>query len=64
MDVGDFNNFQSNFLDKKSKEQKSIFLLGDFNINLLNHNYHRPTTEFLDSLLSNSFCHTFYKLLA
>ena len=46
MDVGDFNNnFRSNFLDKKSKEQKSIFLLGDFNINLLNHNYYRPTTN-------------------
>ena len=37
-----------------SKEQKSVFLLGDFNIYLLNYNY-RPTNEFLDSLSTNSF---------
>ena len=38
-----------------SKEQKSIFLLGDFNVNLLNYNEHNQTNEFLDSLASNSF---------
>ena len=37
-----------------SKEQKQIFLLGDFNINLLNYNIHQPTNDFLDSLASNS----------
>ena len=26
-----------------SKEQKSVFLLGDFNINLVNYNVHNPT---------------------
>ena len=44
MDVGDFNNnFLNNILDKVSKEQKFVLLSGDFNISLLNYNYHRPT---------------------
>ena len=36
-------------------EQKSIFFLGNFNVNLLNYNEHNETNEFLDSLASNSF---------
>ena len=56
MDLTDFNsNYLNNLLEKISKEQKSVFLLGDFNINLLNYNVHNPTNEFLDSLASNSF---------
>ena len=42
-------------LEDISKEQKSVFLLGDFNVNLLNYNEHNQTNEFLDSLASNSF---------
>ena len=42
-------------LEILSKEQKQVFLLGDFNINLLNYNDHQPTNDFLDSLASNSF---------
>ena len=53
MDLADFN---SNYLNKlSSKEQKSMFLLGDFNVNLLNYTEHSQTNEFLDSLASNSF---------
>ena len=56
MDLTDFNsNYLNNLLQKISKEQKSIFLLGDFKINLLNYNVHNPTNELLDSLASNSF---------
>ena len=56
MDLNDFNtNYLHNLLDKVSKEQKSVFLLGNFNINLLNYNSHNPTNEFLDSLASNPF---------
>ena len=54
MDVLDFNYLINQLLDKISKEQKQFFLLGDFNINLLNYNEHQPTNEFLDSLASNS----------
>ena len=56
MDLTDFNwNYLNKLLEIISKEQKSIFLLGGFNINLLNYNEHNQTNEFLDSLASNSF---------
>ena len=42
-------------LHKLSKENKTIFLLGDFNINLLNYDIHLSTNEFLDSLSSHYF---------
>ena len=54
MDFAYFNcNHLNNLLEKTSKEQKSIFLLGDFNVNLLNYNEHNETHEFLDSLACN-----------
>ena len=53
MDVTDVN--LNPLLDKLFKENKQVFLLGDFNINLLNFNDHQPTDEVLDSLVSNSF---------
>ena len=56
MDLTDFNcNYLNKLLENISKEQKSIFLLGDFNVNVLNYNGHNLTNEFLDSLASNSF---------
>ena len=56
MDLTDFNsNYLKNLLEKISKEQKSVFLLEDFNINLLNYNVQNPTNGFLDSPASNSF---------
>ena len=52
-------NFNCSYLNKLweniSKEQKSIFLLGDFNVSLLNYNEHNQTNEFLDSLAPSSF---------
>ena len=56
MDLTDFNcNYFNKLLENISKEQKSVFLLGDFNVNLLNYNELNQTNEFLDSLASNSF---------
>ena len=56
MDLTDFScNYLKKFLQNISKKQKSIFLLGDFNVNLLNYNEHNQTNTFLDSLASNSF---------
>ena len=56
MDFTDINSSHSNeLLQNNSKEQKSTFLLGDFNGNLLNYNEHNPTNEFSVSLASNSF---------
>ena len=45
----------NNLLDKIFKEQKSVFLLGNFNVNLLNYKNQNLTNEFLDFLDSNSF---------
>ena len=56
MCLTDFNcNYLNKLLDHISKEQKFIFPLGDFNVNLLNYNEHNQTNEFLDSFTSNSF---------
>ena len=41
-------------LEKVSQKQKQIFLLGYFNINLLNYNIYQPANGFLDSLASDS----------
>ena len=56
MDFTDFNcNYLNQLLENISKKQKYIFLLGDFNVNLLNYNEHNQTNEFSDSLASKSF---------
>ena len=44
MDLTNFNcNFLNKLIENISKKQKSIFLLGDFNVNLLNYNEHNQT---------------------
>ena len=56
MDLTDFDyKYLNKQLENVSKEQKSFFLIGDFNVNLLNYNGHNQTNEFLDSLAPNSF---------
>ena len=56
MDLTDFNsNYLNKLFENISKEKKSIFLLGDFKVNLLNYSEHNPTKTCLDSLASNSF---------
>ena len=56
MDVADFNcNYLNKLLKNIAREPKSIFLLGDFNVNLLNYNEHNQTNKVLDSLASISF---------
>ena len=56
MNINEFNDdYLNELLDKLSKENKTIFFLGDFNINLLDYDIHPPTNEFLDSLSSHYF---------
>ena len=56
MDLDEFNdNYLNTLLDKISKENKSVFLLGDFNVDLLKYDKHAPTNAFLDSLSSHMF---------
>ena len=54
MDLNEFNDYYIiNLLDKVSKENKTVFLLGDFDIDLLNYDQHSLTNDFLDSLSSH-----------
>ena len=56
MDSGKLNESYFNLLlDKISKENKSIFLLGDFNVNLQKYDHHPTINEFLDSISSHMF---------
>ena len=51
----EFNDYYyvNNLLDKLSKENKTVFLLGDFNIDSLNCDQHSPLNEYHDSLSSH-----------
>ena len=56
MSINEFNDdYLNELLDKLSKENKTIFLFGDFNIDLLNFDINPPTNEFLDSLSFHYF---------
>ena len=53
MNVNEFNDNHLNILLQKiSKEKKNVFLLGDFNVDLLKHDKHAGTNEFIDSFSS------------
>ena len=53
IDIDEFNDRYLNpSLEMSSKASKSIFMFGDFNRDLLKHDYHAPTNEFPDSLTS------------
>ena len=54
MDVTKFNKILNNLLKKINQEQKRVFFLGDFNIDLMHYNEHKPTNECLDSVASSS----------
>ena len=56
MDLNEFNCYYLNpLLEKLSTEQKTVFLLGEFNVDLLKYEQHKVTNEFLYSLSSNMF---------
>ena len=53
MGLTDFNcNYLNNLLENISKEEKSIFFLGDFNVNLFNYNESNQANKFLDFRVS------------
>ena len=52
-DLGLFNTEVNNLLDSLNKENKLLYIMGDFNINLLNSDSHHPTGEFLEIMYSN-----------
>ena len=52
IDANEFNNkYVNELLDNIAKENKTISLLGKFNIDLLKYDSHTPTNEFLDSFI-------------
>ena len=53
-DVRSFNESLSETLNLIRAENKILYLIGDFNINLLNSENHSLTSEFLDILYANS----------
>ena len=56
MDLNEFNDYYLNeLLHKLSSENKSVILLGDFNVDLMKYDNHHSTNEFLDSLSSHLF---------
>ena len=42
-------------LEKITKENKLVFLMGDWNLNLIKHHCHKVTSDFLDLLYSGMF---------
>ena len=51
----EFLTMTNELLSKISNENKVCYLMGDFNLNLMNHQCHSVTGEFLDALYSNMF---------
>ncbi len=54
--INEFNKYLDNLLSKISvQEKKHVYIMGDFNINLLNEDVHGPTGEFVNTITSFSF---------
>ena len=54
--VGEFtNDFLETLVEKLSFEKKEVILMGDFNINLLNCNIDKSTSDYVDTLYSMYF---------
>jgi len=50
-----FNKEMENILKTLNKMNKHVYILGDFNINLLNTNNHSQTNDFINIMFSSSF---------
>ena len=52
--LNDFNRSDEDILSATSFENKLSYIMGDFNINILNSHSHQPTNEFINLMTSNS----------
>ena len=52
-DVKKFNDHIDQIMQKISKENKLLFLMGDFNVNLLNYESHIDTNDFINTMISH-----------
>ena len=59
--IDHFVNDVTDIFDKISAENKKCYLMGDFNIDLLKDDLHKPTHEYLDFIYSHSFIPSVYK---
>ena len=50
-----FIEIELKILETLKPQNQSCYLMGDYNIDLLKHSTHNPTSEFLDLIFSNSF---------
>ena len=55
MDIDDFNEYLKNLLKKLDKEKKQVYLLGDFNLDLLQTENNDKIGEYYDILTSHLF---------
>ena len=54
-----FNSEMSSILKSINKDKKkTVLIAGDFNLDLIKHGTHRPTSDFLDNMMSVSFSPT------
>ena len=54
-DISIFNNYLSDILSSVKSENKCIYLMGDFNVNLLNTDTHVLSNDFLNLMYSHAF---------
>ena len=53
--ISEFIDHMSSITDTLTRESKICYLMGDFNLDLFNHETHTLTGDFLNTLLSKSF---------
>ena len=53
IDIKKFNNYIDNIMQKISKENKFLFIMGGFNLNLLNYESHNDTNDFINTMISH-----------
>ena len=53
--LNEFLSDLNHVLEKITKKNKLVFLMGDWNLNLINHHCHKVTSEILDLLYSRMF---------
>ena len=53
IDIKNFIEYMDNTLQKLEESNKTIFVMGDFNINLLSYDGHTDTNDFINSMVSH-----------
>ena len=54
-DLDSFSEYLQEILSNPALSNKQVFILGDFNVNLLNYNSHTPTANYVNFLFSKQF---------